>query len=171
MPEQVPSERPKPRHNMAIAPRCTAMAVTTGKRCNQAAIRGGRVCIVHGGGSPAAKAAAQMRIAMLVDPALEVMFELLISKKTHDSVRFNVAKDIMDRAGFKPVDKFQEIPWDGDPSKLDDQQLETLRDHLIRLAYGEDRARIEAAKRKALEGNVIETTAVSEPTPEPTEEW
>jgi hypothetical protein len=59
--------------------------------------------------------------------------------------------------------------WNGDPSTLDDSQMEQLKNVLIRLAYGEDRARIEAAKRKALEGNVIETTAVSEPVKE--EEW
>jgi hypothetical protein len=156
---------------MGLAPRCTAFAVTTGKRCGQPAIRGGRVCILHGGASPIAKAEAQRRLATLVDPALEVIFECLTSKKIQASTRLSAAKDILDRTGFKPIEKFQEIPWDGDPSKLDDQQLETLRDHLIRLAYGEDRARIEAAKRKALGGNVIETKAVREPIPEPTEEW
>src|SRR5580658_8139106 len=105
--------------HMQDAPRCTAYSKTTGKRCKQAAIRGGNVCIVHGGASPAAKAGAQRRLATLVDPALEIMWELLIDKKTPHATRFAIIKDILDRAGLKPVDKSEvSLNWDGDVSKL-----------------------------------------------------
>lgn len=136
---------------MQLAPRCTAFSKTTGKRCGQAAIRGGSVCIVHGGASPAAKAEAQRRLATLVDPALEVMFEQLTNGKTPPATRFSVAEDILDRAGFKPVDKSEvAIAWDGDVSKLDDEGLARLAYYMERLAFGDDRARMLEERRKTL---------------------
>lgn len=64
--------------------------------------------------------------------------------------------------------------WDGDPGSLDDRQLETLTFNLEKLAYGEERARLEAAKRRALTApaaaQVIEAVAEPEPEPEPEEE-
>lgn len=57
--------------------------------------------------------------------------------------------------------------WDGDPSTLTDDQLEKLTFHMETLAFGADRARLEAAKRQAQieEGRpveIIETKAVEE---------
>lgn len=136
---------------MDLSPRCTAFAKSTGKRCGSPALRGMKVCIIHGGGSPAAKAEAQRRLATLVDPALEVMFELLCDKKTPASVRYSIIKDILDRTGFKPVDKSEvAINWDGDVSKLDDEGLARLAYYMERLAFGEDRSRLLQEKRKAL---------------------
>lgn len=43
---------------------CTARAKATGERCQRAPIRGGTVCYVHGGASPAVKAAAARRLAV-----------------------------------------------------------------------------------------------------------
>lgn len=40
--------------------------------------------------------------------------------------------------------------WDGDPGSLDDAQLETLTYRLEEKMYGQDRAQVEAAKRKEL---------------------
>lgn len=52
--------------------------------------------------------------------------------------------------------------WDGDPSKLEPAQLENLKFSLEKLAFGEDRARIEMEKRKALlEGSVGPAVEVS----------
>jgi hypothetical protein len=137
--------------DMRLVQRCQALSKVTGKPCRSPAIRGGRVCIVHGGASPVAKAEAQRRIACLVDPALEVMWELLTDKKTPPAVRKDVAKDILDRAGFKPVDKSEHtFVWDGDPSKLTEEQAEQLAYSLEQLAYGVDKARALNAKRKEL---------------------
>ena len=36
-------------------PRCHAKAKSTGKRCRQVAMKGKRVCFIHGGKSPGAK--------------------------------------------------------------------------------------------------------------------
>lgn len=43
--------------------RCTSKAKTTGNRCRRAAILGGTVCKIHGGGTPVIKAAAARRVA------------------------------------------------------------------------------------------------------------
>jgi hypothetical protein len=139
------------RHRMSLAARCTAFSKSTGKRCKQAALRGMQVCIVHGGGSPAAKAEAQRRLATLVDPALEVMYEMLCDKKTPPSTRYSIIKDILDRAGYKPADKSEvSIGWDGDISKLDDEALDRLAYYLEQIAFGGDRARMLQEKKKTL---------------------
>jgi hypothetical protein len=81
----------------------------------------------------------------------EIMWELLIDKKTPHATRFGIIKDILDRAGFKPVDKSEvAINWDGDLSKLDDEGLARLAYYMERLAYGEDRARMLDDKRRTL---------------------
>lgn len=43
------------------APRCTATAKGTGERCKRRPIPGGTVCVKHGGGAPAVRAAAEQR--------------------------------------------------------------------------------------------------------------
>lgn len=45
------------------ARRCTAFARTTGKRCGRRPIPGGTVCVMHGGATPAVRAAADRRRA------------------------------------------------------------------------------------------------------------
>jgi hypothetical protein len=58
--EPDPTVRPKkPSHGPN---RCTATAKGTGERCRRSAIRGGTVCIKHGGSSPVVRAAANRRL-------------------------------------------------------------------------------------------------------------
>lgn len=66
------------------------------------------------------------------------------------------------------------IGWNGDPSTLNEEQLEALGNYLERIAYNGDPARIEAARQRAQieAGQIIEATAVVEnKEPEPSEEW
>ena len=87
----------------------------------------------------------------MVEPALELMWELLIDKKTPHATRFGIIKDILDRAGLKPLDKSEvSLNWDGDVSKLDDEGLSRLAYYLERIAYGEDRAKMLDDKRRTL---------------------
>lgn len=106
---------------------------------------------------------AERRIATLVDPALEVMYELLTSTKTPPAVRKEVAKDILDRAGFKPIEKHElrEV-WDGDLSTLSEDALERVCRHFWSFI---DPARREELQRKAIEteGPVIEAEFVRVP--------
>ena len=133
------------------APRCTAFSHSSGRQCTRPAIRGASVCPAHGGSSPLVKAAAQRRIASFVDPALEVAYEMMTSKSTPAAVRYSIVKDILDRAGYKPVDKSEvSIAWDGDVSKLDDDGLRQLAYYMERLAFGDDRAKLLEEKRKTL---------------------
>lgn len=58
-------------------PRCTALARTTGERCKRRPIPGGTVCVKHGGGAPAVRAAAERRRAQAEATALlEVVWNL-----------------------------------------------------------------------------------------------
>lgn len=143
------------------ASRCTATAKLTGKRCGMAAIRGGRVCVLHGGSAPHVKAAATMRIAMLVDPALEVMYDAL-NPKHPITARISAAKDILDRAGHKPIERMENINWNGDPGSLSEEQLDALMGYLEKLVPPE---RLAEAKRRAQ----IESGQVIDVTPEPVE--
>ena len=79
--------------------RCTAKAKQTGNRCKRAAIIGGTVCKIHGGGSPKVINKARQRIMEAADPAAARMVELIDS----DDERISLAasKDLMDRAGHK----------------------------------------------------------------------
>jgi hypothetical protein len=43
-----------------------------------------------------------------------------------------------------------ELPWDGDLTTLTDQQLERFEQYFERIAYGDDRARMEADQRRVL---------------------
>ena len=77
-----------------------------GKRCGRSAIRGGRVCNLHGGSAPQVKAKAQLRLMALVDPSITRLNKIITKSKHHPSV-VSACKDILDRAGFKPTGKLQ----------------------------------------------------------------
>lgn len=50
----------------------------------------------------------------------------------------------------------QRFVWNGDPSALDDKQLEQLTNALERIAYGENEARVREERRRVLaEGGAI----------------
>jgi hypothetical protein len=56
-----------------------------------------------------------------------------------------------------------EFQWDGGPSKLTDEQLEKLTDHLLKIAYGDDHEAIAAVRHQARidAGEVLDVEAVS----------
>ena len=82
--------------------RCTAHSSRTGKRCGQWAIRGGTVCVTHGGAAPQVKRAAALRLLDLVDPALGTLARALDpdDKQWGPSERLRAAADVLDRAGY-----------------------------------------------------------------------
>lgn len=53
--------------------------------------------------------------------------------------------------------------WDGGPSKLTAEQLEKLTEHLLGIAFGDDREAIAAARRQAQidAGEFVDVEAVS----------
>ncbi len=86
-----------------MQPRCTAKARTTGNRCKAYAITGATVCRMHGGSAPQVKEAARRRILELVMPALVGLTDLLHDPDTPPATKLAAVRDILDRAGFKPV--------------------------------------------------------------------
>jgi hypothetical protein len=132
-----------------------------GERCGRPPHRGGTVCILHGGGSPLAKHAAQRMLMSMVEPAAAILmlaitrceFEwvipespdgvLLPSQKyrkcmVHEedgcpewTVRLGAAKTLLSRAGYGEQAKMVVSHERDNLDKLDNQQL---ADELERLS-------------------------------------
>lgn len=85
---------------------CTAHT-RGGAPCRQWAMRGQRVCKLHGGKAPQALRTAQERIAALVDPALVELARLVRVAET-DAVKLAAIKDVLDRAGLKPKERVEQ---------------------------------------------------------------
>ncbi len=83
---------------------CTARSKQTGQRCRQPAIPGGNVCRYHGGAAPQVQQAARLRLAALVDPALDQLATLLKDGE-HPSVALSAVKDVLDRNGLKAPER------------------------------------------------------------------
>jgi hypothetical protein len=83
---------------------CTATS-GRGTRCRAQAIRGGNVCITHGGAAPQVRAAAVRRLAALVDPAIGVLSKSLKSKS--DRIKLDAAKDVLDRNSLSGSNKLE----------------------------------------------------------------
>lgn len=80
---------------------------TNGQPCKGQAISGGVVCRVHGGAAPQVRSKALERLAMAFDPALAYLLRASRQKQIN-AAGVTAARDLLDRAGFKPADK-QEI--------------------------------------------------------------
>jgi 16S rRNA C967 or C1407 C5-methylase (RsmB/RsmF family) len=70
-------------------------------------MRGGSVCVVHGGKSPQALRKAEERLKSLVHPAITGLAELIAAADS-DSVRLSAIKDLLDRTGHKPAERVQQ---------------------------------------------------------------
>lgn len=81
---------------------CIAHSKQTGERCKNTPIRGGRVCRMHGGGTPVARNAAKARLLAMCEPAFGVLQELMETDGVEDSVKLKAAIAVLDRAGFTP---------------------------------------------------------------------
>jgi hypothetical protein len=77
-----------------------------GKPCEAWAIEGGSVCRMHGGGAPQVKRSAALRLAMMVDPALEVLLRTVRQKKDK-KLAFAAAQDVLNRNGYKSYDEIK----------------------------------------------------------------
>lgn len=129
---------------------CSARAKSTGRPCTRRAIRGGTVCIVHGGRAPQVKAKAEERIKALVNPALLLIEEYLDHVGDPDypvppAVRLNAARDILDRAGYSATHRLEMSGGLTFRSPID-VELEELA------------ARLEQARKEMEDGAVGEAT-------------
>lgn len=78
---------------------CTARR-RNGEPCLNYAIRGAKVCRLHGGSAPQVRAAAQVRILMASDLAAKKLVDLMQSPTVDDRVKLSAAKDLLDRANL-----------------------------------------------------------------------
>lgn len=69
-----------------------------GKPCGHQPIRGGVVCVLHGGSAPQVIAKAEERLRELIHPAISRLAEL-IDQKEFPSVAIAAVKDALDRNG------------------------------------------------------------------------
>ncbi len=98
--------------------RCTAKANSTGKNCRRRAIKGGRVCQVHGGAAPQVKRKAAERLRELEHPAID-RIKKTINREGDESaaVALTASMNLLDRTGHKPIDRHQDVPVESDESK------------------------------------------------------
>ncbi|MDH5134621.1 MULTISPECIES: hypothetical protein [unclassified Microbacterium] len=129
--------------------RCTAFARSTGERCGNRPIPGGTVCRFHGGGAPAVRRKAKLRLQELVDPAIATLGRVMVTA-THDRDKLRAATSILDRAGYPAATRV-------DARVSVDEQRELL---LERLREVRARPRSELAAPGPLE--VVEAEVVDE---------
>jgi hypothetical protein len=70
-----------------------------GQPCRSPAIKGGRVCRVHGGSTRHIREAANKRIDELVMPAVSKLRVLMLRGESH-AIQLKAAESILDRAGI-----------------------------------------------------------------------
>lgn len=99
-----PFAAPPPETNKNGLPkiRCHAHK-KNGDPCPQWAMRGQRVCRVHGGASPQARRKAQDRLASLIEPAITVLAREMVNQSARSGERTRAAAEILDRGGAPKV--------------------------------------------------------------------
>lgn len=80
--------------------RCKAVSKQSRERCKRAVSPGALVCATHGGKAPQVKAAARLRLAELVDPAVATLAREMTSQTNKPGDRIRAAENILDRAGY-----------------------------------------------------------------------
>ena len=102
---------------------CTAKSKSSGDRCRQSSIHGGSVCRYHGGNAGQVKAAAQNRILAAADTTAAVLLAIAHDPKMPPAVRVTACKDLLDRAGLKPVEQVEVTTVDSDVVDLEIRRL------------------------------------------------
>ncbi|MFD5809407.1 hypothetical protein [Rhodococcus aetherivorans] len=78
---------------------CTAHR-TNGEPCRKTAIRGGNVCMTHGGAAPAVRAKARTRLEMAADRMAKELLGIATDDDAPVAVKLAAIKDALDRAGL-----------------------------------------------------------------------
>lgn len=133
---------------------CTA-TTRAGNPCKATAVPFTGKCRMHGGTSQVALSGAREKYAEVeklvledfVDDAIRTVRDIMKDETADDKIRLAAARDILDRCGFKPVQRNVNVNVDVDFTNVDDE-IETM-----------------LAKRAELrqQGDVIDITPVDEP--------
>lgn len=106
---------------------CTAhLRDGSGTQCKKNALKGTNVCGSHGGSAPQVKAKAQQRLLAAADDAAAVLVQIIMDKKSPANVRVQAIKDLLDRAGLKPVEQVEITTLD--ESVIDREIARLLKD-------------------------------------------
>jgi hypothetical protein len=89
--------------------RCKAMKTNGKEPCGLWAIKGGTVCVRHGGSSPQVKRAAALRLLSMVDPALVQLQELVI-QNDHLPTKLGAIRTVLERAGDEAIGPLKTRP-------------------------------------------------------------
>jgi len=103
--------------------RCTAKARRTGEQCRRDAIKGGTVCISHGGAAPQVRAAAQARFAEARDRSLAKYVQQVDSDLAPAAVTGAMARDYA-----KLVMEYEQHKASAESGSAVDDYLESLKD-------------------------------------------
>lgn len=87
--------------DMYLSPKrqCTAMSKHTGQQCGRYAMKGLRVCVMHGGATRQAKAKAAERIQQASGYAADLLVEMMANPDIDVKTRTQIAQDLLDRSG------------------------------------------------------------------------
>lgn len=86
---------------------CTAhRANGSGEQCKAHAMQGSRVCVVHGGKARQVRERAARRLEELAWPAAVRIGKLIDHR--NPNVALAAAKDVLDRNGFKAIERVQQ---------------------------------------------------------------
>jgi hypothetical protein len=127
--------------------RCTATYGPSnewrGQRCVALSIRGGRVCMGHGGRLPDVRKAAHQRLLQAADPAAARLVHIALKKRNvEDKDRIRAITEILDRAGIqgKQTIELELKPWQELLQRLGGQlpSAEGDEDSAIQLVQGVD---------------------------------
>ena len=80
--------------------KCHAHRKKDGNLCGRDAMKGQRVCRLHGGLSPQALRGARDRINDLVDPSLNELAKIINEPGTPPATKLAAIRDVLDRAGY-----------------------------------------------------------------------
>lgn len=92
---------------------CTATK-SDGEPCGNYAIKGGFVCVTHGGNLDNVREAARKRLLSLVAPAISAVEDILSDKATSASDRLRASNMVLNRTGFseKTEVTLEAKPWE-----------------------------------------------------------
>jgi len=94
-----------------LGSKCAAHSSRTGQPCQRWSIKGGNVCIMHGGSAPQVRQAAKMRLLEAADPAAAELVRLALHAES-EQVRLGAIKELFARTGLGEADRLEvtELP-------------------------------------------------------------
>ena len=138
--------------------RCTALAKSTGQRCRSNPIKGGTVCIKHGGAAPQVRAKANRRLqeaeAALAVQALGGRRDITPTEALLEEVQWTAGHVAWLRARVQELEP-EELTW-GETKSIDGVTTEEARPSVWYALYLKEREHLVTVTTAALRAGVEE---------------